>query len=142
MDYNPNPQVKMCAWNRKEMILDPNPLVYGEGFVWTASFNCVQLCDNPKWIYYWKIFAWDPDAKDGEGDWTCIFNDDRTADGELGNHGGSQTLPDEEAAGWWNDKVNPSDYDVTKGLKFTCKVKCTTCKAQMMVGGIIPVTTS
>lgn len=133
-------QAKMCAWNTKSTTLDPNPLEYGKGFKWTSAFNCTQLCDDPHWKYFWNIYAWDPDAQGGAGDWVCIHDFDFSTGGQLGNHGGHYELQPQAAQDWWDDNVDPDDYDLSKGLKFTCKVKCMVCKNSAETGAIVMIT--
>lgn len=117
----------VCIWNNATATVTPNPLTHGSGFTWAATFNCIQVCGDPSWSYDWEIKAYDPDAG-GTGDWRTVFNIlNGPYTGNTGRCGGQWELPGGSAGDWWDDNLDPDDWDLGEGLKFICKVKCSKC---------------
>ena len=103
------------------------------------GFWCRTMCDDPHWLYEWNMSMWNPLLNDGDGGWDSVHVFNQQANGQLGCHGGMLELPGSEAEDWWNEHANKNNYDITKGMKIHCSVKCLSCTGSASYTKIIEI---
>jgi hypothetical protein len=123
-------ETKKCQWNSGSVKFNPTPVIKGQSFKVTYTVNCTQVCKDPHHAYWLEISGW----VDGHG-WKVGWDNDGNwihTEETLGEHG----VDAKYNSSWWDDFMNEENWNLSKGIKASVKVKCGPCNSEAIFASL------